>query len=173
LILLDNWDVSDLPEPMHLSNTGSTHHGSGIGGLPHGTQRPASLHSGESAEDFTTCHPAVSSGLAVFHGLSFLFGAITVGCSVYIVNGIGVRSGLGVYTGFTVLVTLALIAVLWRYKEVKAMEVFDTSVRESEQQAGREKEVVKMVKVSLLQRGKLTRWSEVNAMEYWGGRSGV
>lgn len=162
LILLDNYDISDLPEPFLTPGSGSVTHGIASTGRLPGTHRPASIHPTLSGEgSFTTSHPCLSSGLAIFHGLAFLFAAMAVGVSTHIVDGIGVRKGLGVYSGVTCAVTLALGLVLWRSKEVPLVEVFNDDEQE------------RNAKVSLLQRSWGTRWTEVNGMEWWEDENAV
>ncbi|KAI5781896.1 major facilitator superfamily domain-containing protein [Geopyxis carbonaria] len=140
VVLMDNFDISDLPEPYISSASGSISQGANHTGYPHGTQRPSSLSSSED-DRFTTSHPCLSAALAITHGLAFSFGAMAEGISPHIIDEIGVRKGLGVMAGFTVLFTLVLMQVLWRNKEVRLAEVFDSDETELS------------VKVCLLQRG--------------------
>jgi hypothetical protein len=154
ILLMDNFDISDLPEPSLNSGSGSISQGANLTGAPHGTPRPMSLHASDD-ESFATSHPCLSSGLAICHGLAFLFAAMAVGVSTHIVEGIGIRKGLGVYTAVTCMVTFGLAYALWRNKEVRLVEVFNDNEQERD------------TKVSLLQRSWGTRWTEVNGMEWW------
>lgn len=163
VLLMDNFDTSDLPEIALSSISGSTSQGASSTGLPHGTQRPIAIENPDVPDNFTTSHPTVTSGLAIFHGLSFVFAAAAVGFSTYIIDGIGIRGGLGVYTALTALFSAALAAVLWRRKGARMLEVFN--VDDGSQGMG---DGVRICRISLLQQGKLSRWSEVNGMEYDG-----
>lgn len=173
LIVMDNFDISNLPEPLLSSGSGSTSRGSSNGGRPHGTQRPSSLVG--SNDDFTTCHPAITSAFGIFQFVSLMAIAGAVGWSRYIDEGMGIRNGFGIFTGLTFLVTVALASVLWRWKEVRVLEVY--TVRESEERSEIQATAavmdnVRVCKVSILQRGQFTRWSEVNGMVYRGDEEG-
>ncbi|KAL7273664.1 hypothetical protein RUND412_003460 [Rhizina undulata] len=187
LLLFDNFDVSDLPELMSF-RSGSVSRGSGNG--PHGTQRPASLALAVGAADgFTTCHPTISAGVAMFHFLAFIFAAGAIGWNVYVREDMKTRQGLGIYSGVTVAVTVAFVAFVGRWWKVRVLEVFDSADgdgREERGDMGREEREdtggvedgsreegsrgsmsVRVCRVSVLQRGDWTRWSEVNGLEYW------
>jgi hypothetical protein len=153
IIMMDNFDISDLPEPLLATGSGSISQGANSTHHPHGTQRPASLAPLDD-DIFTTSHPCLSSGLAIFHTFAFLFAAMAVGVSTHIVKGMGVRSGLGVYSAVTCVVTFGLTYALWRGKEVRLIEVFN------------EDEEERNTKISLLQRSWGSRWTEVNGMEW-------
>ncbi|RPB08210.1 hypothetical protein P167DRAFT_466025, partial [Morchella conica CCBAS932] len=109
LIIMDNFDISNLPEPL-------------LSRRPHGTQRPTSLVGPN--DDFTTCHPAITSAFGILQFVSLISIAGAVGWSRFIHEGIGIKNGLGIYTGISFLVTIALVAVIWRWKEVRILEVF-------------------------------------------------
>ncbi|KAF8254038.1 hypothetical protein K440DRAFT_673713 [Wilcoxina mikolae CBS 423.85] len=160
IILMDNFDISDLPEPSLNSGSGSISQGANLTGNPHGTPRPMSLHPSDD-ESFATSHPCLSSGLAICHGLAFLFAAMAVGVSTHIVEGIGIRKGLSVYSAVTCIVTIGLAYALWRNKEVRLVEVFNDNEQE------------RNAKVSLLQRSWGSRWTEVNGMEWWEDENAV
>jgi hypothetical protein len=154
IMIMDNFDISDLPEPLLSTGSGSISQGANSTNHPHGTQRPASLTPLDD-NSFTTSHPCLSSGLAIFHTLAFLFAALAVGVSTHIMEGMSVRSGLGVYTAVTCVVTFGLAFALWRRKEVRLMEVFNEDPEE------------RTAKISLLQSSWGSRWTEVNGMEWW------
>lgn len=156
VLLMDNFDISDLPEPSMESASVSMSRGRAS------RQQTTGLHQLEDEESFKTSHPCLSSSLAICHGLAFLFAAMAVGVSSHMIDGIGIRKGLGVYTAGTCVVTFGLAYTLWRSKEVRLVEVFN----DHEQQA-------RNAKVSLLQRSWGTRWTEVNGMEWWGDEHAV
>ncbi|KAA8910269.1 major facilitator superfamily domain-containing protein [Sphaerosporella brunnea] len=160
ILMMDNFDISDLPEPLLGTGSGSISQGANSTHHPHGTQRPTSLTQSDD-DNFTTSHPCLSSGLAISHTLAFLFGAIAVGVSSNIVEGMGVRNGLGVYSAVTGALTLGLVYALWRSKEVRLVEVFDEDGAE------------RNAKISLLQRSWGSRWTEVNGMEWWEDENSV
>lgn len=166
LIIMDNFDISNLPEPLLSSNSGSTSRGGSKGGRPHGTQRPTSLVGPN--DDFTTCHPAITSAFGILQFVSLISIAGAVGWSRFIHEGIGIKNGLGIYTGISFLVTIALVAVIWRWKEVRILEVFTERHPEDgvEQASAAFMEEIRLCKVSIFQRGRYTRWSEVNGMIY-------
>lgn len=169
LIIMENFDISNLPEPLLSSGSGSTSYGGGKGGRPHGTQRPSSLVG--SNDDFTTCHPAITAAFGIFQFASLASIAGAIGWSRYISEGIGVKYGLGIFTGITFLVTIALVGVLWRWNKVRVLEVY--ADQDSEYGAGTGvTEEVRVCKISILQKGQLTRWSEVNGMVYRGDEEG-
>lgn len=169
LIIMENFDISNLPEPLLSSGSGSTSYGGGKGGRPHGTQRPSSLVG--SNDDFTTCHPAITAAFGIFQFVSLASIAGAIGWSRYISEGIGVKYGLGIFTGITFLVTIALVGVLWRWNKVRVLEVYADQDSEYGSGAGVTEEV-RVCKISILQKGQLTRWSEVNGMVYRGDEEG-
>jgi hypothetical protein len=138
LLLMENFDTSDLPEPYLASSTGSLTAGPNASGLPHGTQRPASLNLGQGS--FTTAHPCLSATFSILYTFCFLFAAISVAASRSIVDTIGIRSGLGLYAGLTIIASIGLVVALWRNTTVRIPELFD----------GEEK--IQTVQISLLQR---------------------
>jgi len=123
--MMDNFDISDLPEPSLTPGSGSL---SNSTTHQHGTQLPANLNL--SDDSFTTSHPCLSSGLAIFHGVAFLFAAMAVGVSTYIVEGTGVRSGLGASTALTCAMTVILVLALRRNKVARSAEVFGNDRRD-------------------------------------------
>lgn len=168
LIVMENFDISNLPEPLLSSGSGSTSHGVSDGGRLHGTQRPSSLVG--SNDDFITCHPAITAAFGILQFMSLIAIAGAVGWSRSIAEGIGVKYGLGLFTGITFLMTIALVGVLWRWKEVRVLELYanhDSEGRLGEPEA-RVTEEIRVCKISILQKGRFTRWSEVNGMVYGG-----
>lgn len=150
-MMMDNFDISDLPEPALTPGSGSL---SNSTTHQHRTQLPASLHRYD--ESFTTSHPCLSSGLAIFHGIAFLFAAMAVGVSASLEDAGLVRTGLAVYTALTCGMTVALVFALRRNTTARSAEVFSNGGRR-----GRD------ARVSLLQQSWGTRWTEVNGMEWW------
>lgn len=84
------------------------------------------------------------------------------------------RNGLGIFTGITFVLTIALAGVLWRWKEVRVLEVYADPDPEGQpaESGARIMEEVRICKVSVFQKGRFTRWSEVNGMVYRGDEEG-
>jgi hypothetical protein len=155
LLLMDNFDVSDLPEPAFSSDSSSLLPRGTSRGPPNGIQQSTRSIASAGRIAFRTSHPCLSAALAITHTIAFLFAGITIGVGSYLEESLGLRNGMAVATGITGAMTAGLVCALWRNKNVRLMEVFGGEGRE------------RMAQVSLLQRGWGTRWSEVNGMEWW------
>ena len=66
-----------------------------------------------------SCYPRVSAGFALSQGLAFLIAAITTGVGGSMERRLGAQAATGVMAGILLILTLLLIGVLWRYKEVQ------------------------------------------------------
>ncbi len=66
-----------------------------------------------------SCYPRVSAGIAVTQFLMFMFGAIATGIGGRVERRFGAEESAGIVAGVLMLLTLALIAVLYKWKSVQ------------------------------------------------------
>lgn len=147
LLILDNYDISDLPEPS-LSRAHSTHTASSDNQLP-------------PPPKFQTSHPCISSGFAVMYAMCFCSAAMASGLAGPIMRGIGARKGLAIATTILGVLTVAFGAVLWRGKRKR---------RPVAQEEGAEEEAEETPGVSLFMRAWGSRWWENQGRGMWDDR---
>jgi hypothetical protein len=155
-LLMDNYDVSDLPLPTSATVSGS----SSSTEVENWVQRPSKFH--PTPQGITTSHPCLSSAVAISHTAAFVFGAVaTAATSIFAGTDVtDVRTVMAGWTGGIYLVSAALVWALWRRREVRLVGAFDETVQ-------------KQTGVCLFQDGWGTRWSEVGGLEWWGDEERV
>lgn len=149
LLLMDNYDVSDIPDSQ-LSRNSSLENANAFGtenGRDHPPQPPSTIR---------TAHPCLASAFIIVHSFSFVFAAFAVGISAPIVDGIGIPRGFAVATAIMVLLTGALVGVLWRSRRRKDRD--DEGIDETENDGAG---------VSLLMRSWGSRWWESVGRKLW------
>lgn len=114
-----------------------------------------------------SCYPRVSAGFAVSQSLSFCFAAIATGVCGRVERRLGAMQATGVVAGVLLGLTLLLTTVLFRFRVVRMIPdprpTIDSMTRTK---AGWEPVVLGRPsgttrKISILEAGKLTRWSEI------------
>lgn len=111
-----------------------------------------------------TCYPRVAAGVMTTQALKFILAAAATGLGGRMERRIGAMQASGVMAGILMLLTLLLTIVLWRWKTVQLV----ASQRIRRSRAGSDWEPVVlgepsgfMRKISLLEVGRQTRWSEI------------
>jgi hypothetical protein len=164
-IIMETWDTSDL-QP-------------GMTGRPRGSSGDRTSHKRTNYSSF----PRVSSAFAITQGLGFLIAAAASGVGGVAQRHLGQQAATGVMAGILLVLTLLLLAVLIRWKEVQIIPTSKTGEMERWTQRRRissfrqsimgieEDEPWRPViignpsgptrRMSILELGSLTRWSEI------------
>lgn len=148
-IIMETFDTSDLQPGM--------------------TGRPTSRTTAKEQDLRTnfSCHPRVSAGFAISQSLSFCFAAIATGVCGRVERRLGAMQATGVVLGVLMALTLVLTIVLFRFRAVRmipdARPTIDYITRTG---TGWEPVVLghpsgTTRKISILEGGELTRWSEI------------
>ena len=114
-----------------------------------------------------SCFPRVTAGFAVAQTFAFLIAAGATGWGGVIERHLGAQTATAVVAGILLILTLLLIAVLWRFKVVQVvpLERFGTNIL-----SGPEDEWKPIIignpsgttrRMNALELGKLSRWSEI------------
>jgi hypothetical protein len=111
-----------------------------------------------------TCYPRVAAGVMTTQALKFVLAAAATGLGGRMERRIGAMQASGVMAGILMALTLLLTVVLWRWKTVQL--IASQHIRRS--RAGSDWEPVVLGepsgftrKISALEAGKQTRWSEI------------
>lgn len=151
-IIMETFDVSDIP-PVVIR-----------GG------RRSSVDVSATKKNNYTCHPRVSAGFAVTQASGFFIASVTTGVGGAVERNLGAQITTGVVASILVVLTLLLSAVLFRWCVVQVVPavVPDKSVRDGDKDSNGEEDVViignpsgKTRRLSILELGKLTRWTEI------------
>ena len=114
-----------------------------------------------------SCFPRVTAGFAMAQTFAFLIAALATGLGGAIERRLGAQTATAVVAGILLMLTLLLIAVLWRFKTVQIIpsERFGTNIL-----SGPEDEWKPVIignpsgttrRMSVLELGKMSRWSEI------------
>ncbi|EXJ83666.1 hypothetical protein A1O1_07290 [Capronia coronata CBS 617.96] len=111
-----------------------------------------------------SCYPRISAGIAVTQFLKFVFGAVSTGICGRLERRYGAMQAAGIVAGVLLVLTLLVVVVLVRWRKVQMTP--SSQDRDYEQHEGWEPVVLGdpgsvARKISLLEAGDLTRWSEI------------
>ncbi|KAH0542122.1 hypothetical protein FGG08_003422 [Glutinoglossum americanum] len=130
-----------------------------------------------------SCYPRVSSAFAIMHSLGFVAAALATATGGKVERKMGAQAATGVVAGILLVLTVALSAVLWRWKEVQMVPDLRHRSRGNFDPAEDEEEewepVIignpsgKMRRMSILELGSLSRWSEIRRLNKILEQSGV
>ena len=148
-IMMETYDTSDLQAGM--------------------TGRPRRILPEEVRKKRTnfSCFPRVTAGFAVSQAIAFSIAAAVTGWGGVVERHLGAQTATAVMAGVLLILTLLLIAALWRFKTVQIIpsERFGTNIL-----SGPEDEWKPVIignpsgttrRMSLLELGALSRWSEI------------
>lgn len=148
-IIMEAFDTSDL-QP-------------GMTGRP---TRHATAKDREQRTNFT-CYPRVSAGFAVSQSLSFCFAAIATGICGRLERRLGAMQATGIVAGALMVLTLLLTVVLLRFRTVRMIPDGQSTLEYVMRSTTSWEPVVlgqpsgTMRRISILETGDLTRWSEI------------
>ncbi len=114
-----------------------------------------------------TCYPRVTAGFSISQAFAFLIGAAATGAGGAIERSLGARTATGVVAGVLLVLTLLLIWVVWRFKEVQVVPTdrFGTGLSLSGEEPWRPIIIGnpsgRTRRMSLLELGRQSRWSEI------------
>lgn len=148
-IIMETYDTSDLQPGM----TGRPRHV-----LPEEIRKKTTNYS---------CYPRVTAAFAIIQTLAFLIAAAVTAWGGVVERSLGAQTATAVIAGVLLVLTILLMAVLWRFKEVQIIptERFGTNIL-----SGPENEWKPIIignpsgktrRMSLLELGKQSRWSEI------------
>jgi hypothetical protein len=148
-IIMETYDTSDLQPGM--------------------TGRPRRILPEEIRKKRTnfSCFPRVTAGFAIAQTFAFIIAALVTAWGGVVERHLGAQTATAVMAGVLLILTLLLIAVLWRFKTVQIIpsERFGTNIL-----SGPEDEWKPVIignpsgttrRMSLLELGTLSRWSEI------------
>lgn len=148
-IIMETYDTSDLQPGM--------------------TGRPRRILPEEIRKKRTnfSCFPRVTAGFAIAQTFAFIIAALVTAWGGVVERHLGAQIATAVMAGVLLILTLLLIAVLWRFKTVQIIpsERFGTNIL-----SGPEDEWKPVIignpsgttrRMSLLELGTLSRWSEI------------
>jgi hypothetical protein len=114
-----------------------------------------------------SCYPRVSAGFAITQSLKFVFGAVATGVCGRVERRLGTLKATAIVASTLLGLTILLTAVLWRFKAVKMIPI----LKNPEGNLTRQKTTWEPVilgkpsgtkrKISILDAGKQSRWSEI------------
>lgn len=148
-IIMETFDTSDLQPGM--------------------TGRPTGRTTAKEREQRTnfSCYPRVAAGFAICQSLSFCFAATATGVCGRVERRLGAMQATGVVAGVLMGLTLLLTLVLFRFRVVRMIP----DARPTIDYITRSKTAWEPVvlgrpsgstrKISILEAGRLTRWSEI------------
>lgn len=162
-IIMETYDTSDLQPGM--------------------TGRPRRVISDEMRQKTTnfSCFPRVTAAFAISQTFAYLIAAAATGCGGAIERRLGAQTATAVVAGVLLLLTVLLVGVLWRFREVQIIptERFGTSANANAnanvpmsgvEEANEDREWKPIIignpsgttrRMSLLEFGRLSRWSEI------------
>ena len=114
-----------------------------------------------------SCYPRVTAGLMISQAIGFCIAAAATAAGGYVVRDIGAQAATGIMAGILLVLTVLLIAALTRYKTV---QVVPSNRVPSKILAGPGEDWMPVIignpsgttrRISLLEEGALTRWSEI------------
>lgn len=114
-----------------------------------------------------SCYPRVSAGFAIAQAFSFLIAAAATGAGGAVERSLGAQAATGVVAAILLILTILLIGVLWRFKEVPVVPTdrFGTGLSLSGEEAWRPVIIGnpsgRTRRMSLLELGTQSRWSEI------------
>ncbi|KAI9785995.1 MAG: hypothetical protein M1839_008261 [Geoglossum umbratile] len=154
-IIMETFDTSDLQRPPVM----------GIKRLTSDAEKAVIRRTNYS------CYPRVSSAFAIIHSMGFVTAAIATATGGVVERSIGAQAATGVVTGILLLLTVALSAVLWRWKEVQVVPDLKYMGKDELLEDEEEWEPViigspsgKMRRMSVLELGGMSRWSEIRKL---------
>ena len=120
-----------------------------------------------------SCYPRVSAGIAVTQSLKFVFGAASTGICGRVERRYGAMQAAGIVAGVLLTLTILLTIVLYRWKSVQMVP--SKQERSREQELGWEPVILGHPsgltrKISILEAGAQTRWSEIRRRNKLEGR---
>jgi len=148
-IIMETYDTSDLQPGM----TGKPRND-----VPESVRRKRSNFSS---------YPRVTAGFAIAQAFAFLIAAAATGAGGAIERKLGAQTATGVVAIVLLILTILLIGVLWRFKEVQVVPTdrFGTGLSLSGEEPWRPVIIGnpsgRMRRMSLLELGKQSRWSEI------------
>lgn len=148
-IIMETYDTSDLQPGM--------------------TGRPRRAVPEEIRQKTTnfSCFPRVTAAFAITQSFAYLIAAAATGCGGVVERRLGAQTATAVVAGVLLVLTILLVGVLWRFREVQIIpsERFGTNAL-----SGPEDEWKPIIignpsgttrRMSLLEFGRLSRWSEI------------
>lgn len=148
-IIMETYDTSDLQPGM--------------------TGRPRRAISEEMREKITnfSCFPRVTAAFEITQVFAYLIAAAATGCGGAVERRLGAQTATAVVAGVLLVLTMLLIGVLWRFREVQIIpsQRFGTNVL-----SGPEDEWKPIIighpsgttrRMNWLELGKQSRWSEI------------
>ena len=114
-----------------------------------------------------SCYPRVTAGISISQTISFLFAAGATGWGGVVERAVGARSATGVMAGILLALTLLLIAALTRYKVVNIVPKSRVGTMILK---GPSEDWMPVIigtpsgttrRISLLEQGDMTRWTEI------------
>lgn len=112
-----------------------------------------------------SCYPRVSSGIAVTQFFMFVFGAVATGIGGRVERRFGAQESAGIVAGVLLVLTIALTAILYKWKSVQMLPGGGQRTKSGATDAW--EPVVLGVpsgltrKINILEAGEYTRWSEM------------
>lgn len=114
-----------------------------------------------------TCYPRVTAGCSISQAFAFLIAAAATGAGGAVERRLGAQTATAVVAGVLLILTLLLIGVLWRFKEVQVVPTdrFGTGLSLSGDEPWRPVIIGtpsgRTRRMSLLELGRQSRWSEI------------
>lgn len=158
-LTMETYDTSDLPLDVSGGRSGLT--------TVDGSERRRSSHS---------CYPRVSAGIAVIQTLSFLLAAASTAVGGKVERRIGAQAATGVVAGILLVLTLALVAVLWRWKVVPVIPSSAISLprmqgddNDDDRPDSWQPVIIgspsgRTRRMNILELGQLSRWTEIRRL---------
>lgn len=148
-LIMETYDTSDLPPGEHTT-----------------TRRMSDDR--KRINDYS-CFPRVSAGFAIVQTLGFLMAAAATGVGGAIERRLGAQAATGAVAGVLLLLTMSLVGVLWRWKEVQVIP--DARSHDDDKGGGAGtgawRPVIigtpsgKVRRMSLLELSRQSRWTEI------------
>lgn len=112
--------------------------------------------------NYYTCYPRVYAAFVLVQTFGFLLAAVSTGVGGAIERRLGAQTATGVVAGVLLVLTVLLVGVLWRWKEV---QVIPDRIAETEEN-GFKPVIVgnpsgKVRRMSILELGEQSRWTEI------------
>ncbi|KZF24330.1 hypothetical protein L228DRAFT_245249 [Xylona heveae TC161] len=149
-LIMETYDTSDL-QP-------------GMTGRPRGNSVPESVRKKRTSY---SCFPRVSAAIAISQTWGFLIAAATTAIGGRVERKIGAQAATGCVAGVLLGLTLLLISVLWRFRQVQVIPDAVFGGRSPSVVSEGWRPVVignpsgKMRRMSVLELGKQSRWTEI------------
>jgi hypothetical protein len=163
-IIMETFDTSDL-QP-------------GMTGRPRGASGDKNAGKRTNYSSF----PRVSSGFAITQGIGYLFAAAATGVGGVAARGIGQQGATGVMAGILLVLSLLLLGVLYRFRDVQIIPISKQDEMQKWKNARRTSAILRaegieqpeewrpiiignpthtMRRMCVLEMGGMTRWSEI------------